>query len=195
MAEKEQIVREIFADCWNVTDEGMLQQMTQISEVKTFAKKQILLREGAVATEVYLIYEGVLRAYSFNEKGADLTACFAYKKGIPMLGINSLTDLEPATVTLQAVTEATVLSIKLPLITEFIKNYPVPMYTVYLDMLEQVRSAKVKMAVMRSMQNRERCIWLKENHPDLIPMVKKKYLASYLNMTLSNYCVCMKELS
>jgi len=65
-------------DQFNISP-ALVEQIFKNLKISTFAKGDILLKEGNICKHVYFIHKGALRFFYINENGNDITHWFAFE--------------------------------------------------------------------------------------------------------------------
>ncbi|HIX12958.1 MAG TPA: Crp/Fnr family transcriptional regulator [Candidatus Anaerofilum faecale] len=174
-------IEEFLRDFLDITDKALVDLVCTSGNVKQLRKGELLIRQGEKPTYIYLTVAGVFRGCFMDANGKDITDCFVFKPGLPVMPSYDLTA--PAAVGIEALTPAQVLSIPMETFKTQMMVYP-QVQQLYLKFL--IRSNELHWELkMLSYQNTamERYRWFLINYPGLIDRVSHKYIASFLNMT------------
>lgn len=166
---------------YQLTDKDMLREMAEHMTIYHAEKGENIVVEGEMQTNVYFLISGIVRGFYFSEQGKEITDCFVYEPG--EIIASDLLEESRATITEQALVESELAALPIQAIYPLMNKYQEIM-KIYLTCLNLnlYRHRNHKIALSRyCAENRYR--WMKRTYPELIPMVKKKYIASFLNIT------------
>lgn len=148
---------------------------------KEIASKTVLLHEGEISNNIYLIKKGCLREW-FNKEGKDITFQFFFE-GQPVASIDSFMNQEPSLFTIESIEPTTILSIKKvdfeklmttnPEFKNGFQDYIFQRFRIY----EQLFLSRIKDTPQ------ERYMDLIKNHPEILKRVPQHYIASFLGIT------------
>lgn len=188
------LCREVYTGILGENHAEVIEQLTEKSRVIYVSKKQILIREGKTQDKLYFIYSGVFRGYTTNKNGRELTESLKYKRGTPILVGTTLETDKPSEFSFQAIESGIIVEIAIEEILQMRTKYAC-LKDVHICYLEESLAKHMDMQRMRSMDGRMRCLWFKEQYPELVERMQKQYIASLLDMTLSTYGKIMRKIS
>lgn len=174
-------VRDFLKNCFQLTDEDILRQLTEISKIEYFEKGKMLVEAGEVQTLLPVLAEGVFRGFLIDPDGRDITDCFAYQRGDVVMGCSALGM--PSQISIEALTSARCLMIPVQMIISMTERYPefMQLENQYLmDALERHWEGKMLMHRCTAMQRYQ---WFLHKYPGMIDSVSNKHIASFLGMT------------
>lgn len=172
---------ELFRDLFGLSDEPLIQRLTELGEVRHVKKGHLLYREGEVSSKLTFLIKGLLRGFILDAGGRDITDCFIYEPGSAAVGCIALG--EPVTISVEALEDSQVLELPMAPVVELMENYP-HLYRLYSKFLQAAlkRHWEVKSA-MYQYDAMDRYQWFLKAYPDLHHQVSGKHIASFLGMT------------
>ncbi len=174
-------LKKLFKEHYQLTDDVFLQEFVDSLTFRHVDKNDVIIKEGEVQTEIYFLIEGAVRGFYFDEKGNEITDCFVYRPGECIASDEPMDSA--ATISEDALLPCELAALPIHKIYEWLSIYP-DVTKIYIACLSQClrQHREHKIALSRyCAENRYR--WMKRTYPELIPMVKKKYIASFLNIT------------
>lgn len=186
--------KEMYTEILGENHTEVIEQLIQKSQVRHVNKKQIVLHKGEIQDRMYFIYSGVFRGYTTNGNGRELTESLKYKRGTPILVGTTLETDKPSELSFQAVENGIIVEISVNDILEMRAQYAC-LKDVHIGYLAESLTKHMEMQRMRSMDGRKRCLWFREQYPELVERIQKQYIASLLDMTLSTYGKIIRKIS
>lgn len=170
-----------FARLLSTENEALIQELITCTTVHEYKKGDILIQAGEAVSKVDFLLTGIYRGYFIDSNGRDITDCFAYKTGSPLLPSTELNI--PAIISIQAITAGSVVSISIDTVRNLLQKYP-EVGQLYIRLLSESAQEhwKIKNAIYQytALQRYE---WFQDNYPGLVQKVSNRYIASYLNIT------------
>ncbi len=148
---------------------------------KEIASKTVLLREGEIANNIYLLKKGCLREW-FNKDGKDITFQFFFE-GQPVASIDSFVNQKPSLFTIESIEPTTVLSIAKADFEKILMAYPECKNVIQDFIFQRFRNYGQLFLSRIKDTPQERYIDLRTNHPEIIKRVPQHYIASFLGIT------------
>lgn len=145
-------------------------------------KKEHLLEEGKICTSQYFIIKGCLRQYIINEKGNEQTTQF----GIENWWITDYLSFQtqsPSNFFIQAVENATVLSLEKNAMEELLNKIPKLERYFRLVMQKSFGASQVRIKYLFTMSAEERYHHMNSMFPEFVQRVPQYMLASYLDFS------------
>ena len=96
-------VRQKVMERFSISEQAM-QLLLESAEMMSFVPKDIIVHEGEINTNMYILSKGIWRAYTFND-GTEDTFWFAVESEIA-LPVWGYTSGSPSLYTIEAVTES-----------------------------------------------------------------------------------------
>lgn len=148
---------------------------------KEIPSKTVLLNEGEISTNIYIIKNGCLREW-FNKDGKDITFQFFFE-GQPVASIDSFMNQEPSIFTIESVEPTTYLSISKVEFEKLLDTYS-EFKDGLMDFIYQRFRNYEQLFLSRIKDTpQERYEDLIKNHPEIIKRAPQHYIASFLGIT------------
>jgi len=148
---------------------------------KEIPTKTVLLREGEISNNIYLIKKGCLREW-FNKEGKDITFQFFFE-GQPVASIDSFMNQKPSLFTIESIEPTTILLIGKADFEKLLIAYP-QFKEGFHDFIFQRFRIYGQLFLSRIKDTpQERYNDLIKNHPEIIKRVPQHYIASFLGIT------------
>ena len=164
-----------------VSEESLIQCIQETGEISTVKKGECVIKQGDTHTHIYLLVDGIFRGYLSNLEGREITDCFAFQPGSSVMPSS---DIEkPAPISIEAVTDAHILSIPISEVVSRMWTQP-SLQRLYIRLLISAFDSHWELkAVHYQYKAMERYKWFCKKYPELLVYVKDKDIASFLNMT------------
>ena len=175
------LLLDFYQSILQLADEALVDRAVKCSEVKMLKQGDYLIRQGEVPTHMYFLLSGVLRGFLLDLHGKDMTDCIVFRCGDAVMPDNDYT--QPASITLEALTDCELVSISLPETLRLLEKYPSLNhlhYKLLLNSANRHRDLKIAIYQYTAMQRYQ---WFLREYPGLIDQIGHKYIASLLNMT------------
>jgi CRP-like cAMP-binding protein len=148
---------------------------------KEIASKTILLREGEISNNIYLIKKGCLREW-FNKDGKDITFQFFFEDQ-PVASIDSFMNQKPSLFSIESIEPTAILSIEKTDFENLLIAYP-ELKNGFHDFIFQRFRIYGQLFLSRIKDTpKERYEDLMKNHPEIVKRVPQHYIASFLGIT------------
>lgn len=149
---------------------------------KRIKRKEILLYEDAPCSKLFFVVDGLLRAYRYNEDDKEITIMFA-KQDWWITDMNSFVNQSASTVTIEALKDSTVLSIRYTSLQELYNR--VPGFNQLWRILMQNAYCRAQQRVVRilTMPASSRYQLFLQKYPEVASLVTQRQIASYLGIT------------
>lgn len=148
---------------------------------KNIPSKTVLLQEGEISTNIFLIKKGCLREW-FNKDGKDITFQFFFE-GQAVASIDSFINQKPSLFTIESIEPTTILTIGKAEFETVLRTYP-EFKEGFQDHIFQRFGVYAQLFLSRIKDTpQERYEDLIKNHPEIIKRVPQHYIASFLGIT------------
>jgi CRP-like cAMP-binding protein len=148
---------------------------------KEISSKTVLLQEGEISNNIYLIKKGCLREW-FNKDGKDITFQFFFE-GQPVASIESFMNQKPSLYAIESIEPTTILTIGKADFDKLLIAYP-EFKNGFQDFIFQRFRIYAQLFLSRIKDTpQERYEDLIKNHPEIIKRVPQHYIASFLGIT------------
>lgn len=175
------LLQDFYRNILHLTDEGLLEQVVGSSEIRTYKQGEYLISQGEVPTSVFFLVRGTIRGFLLDINGRDITDCIVFRCGDSSMPDNDFT--QPASVTMEALSDCEVVSIPIPVVIHLLAEYPAVSelyHRLLLNSANMHRALKIATYQYSAIQRYQ---WFLREYPGLIDKVSHKYIASLLNMT------------
>lgn len=174
-------IRDFYIETLKISDAQLMQTLTFNSEIKLIKKGEILQHIGSISMELYFLMKGLLRGFLLDAKGEEVTDCFVYEHGTPV--VSSIDLGEPSLICIEALEDSELISIPFSVVLPLVGSN-LELITLYNRLL----SNSLKMhwenkTVLAQCAAAERYQWFLKNYPGLIERVVHKHIASFLGIT------------
>ena len=156
--------------------------LLSISVIREIPAEKILVREGEINTNVFLVLKGLLRSFATTSAGEERTILLT-KETMRAASINSFLHNTPSEITIESIEPSVVLVIdskKFPQLAKANENITKLAIKGMQGFLSETMERLTFFTVLTP---EERFINFREKHKDLIQRVPQKYLASFLGIT------------
>ena len=186
-------VRQKVMERFSISEQAM-RLLLESAEMMSFVPKDIIVHEGEINTNMYILSKGIWRAYTFKD-GTEDTFWFAVESEIA-LPVWGYTSGSPSLYTIEAVTESEAYCLskqKLEILFQssvqlanigrrILENFMLEIETSWLSSYK--RTAIERYAILLDKRTAiERYAILLDKQPEIIQSVPLQYIASYLGVT------------
>ena len=163
------LLRDFYRNVYRLEGEQLISELEAVSGLR-------MVRRGAL-----LLIEGVFRGYFFDEEGREVTECFAYEIGSPVMSRAEMGT--PSNIAIAALADSLCAVLPVAELLRLIAAYP-ELSEVYRGLLrDSTRYHWNAKAAVYKYSARERVEWFRKTFPGLMELAGGKYVASFLNMT------------
>ncbi len=148
---------------------------------KKFKKNEVLLEEGQVAHEAFLILSGAVRQSFITEEGADKVCNFAFEKEF-ITDLESFSRQSRSSTSLIALESVDVLSIGCTAVVKVLHELP-PVAELFRQIVENLAAENIRRTKsMLSLSPEKQFEELTKEKPELLQRVPQRYIAQYLGL-------------
>lgn len=172
---------DFYRNILQITEDAAIEEAIKATEIRVFHRGEYILRAGDIPTQVSFLQKGIVRGVMLDLNGKDITDCIMFRCGDPVVPDNDFT--QPASITLEALTDCEVVSLPLATVIHMLNSYPsmMDLYHRLLSLSVNLhRGLKIATYQYTAAQRYE---WFLKEYPGLIDQISHKYIASLLNMT------------
>jgi CRP-like cAMP-binding protein len=167
-------------------------QLVEKFNPKQIARNAFLLKAGAVCNESYFIESGILRSYTFDLKGNEVTTAF-YSKNMLTSELLSFFKRTPSKEYIQAITDCETWSTTYEDMQTSFHAFPEYREFGRLNIINQYGTLKQRMLSALQETAEQRYHELIHSQPEIIQHVPLKYIASYLGVADSSLSRIRKD--
>ncbi|PSL44746.1 CRP-like cAMP-binding protein [Chitinophaga niastensis] len=171
---------------------GKAEQLVEKFKERKIARNEYLLKEGAVCNESHFIEEGIMRSYTYDLEGNDVTTAF-YSKKIQASDLLSFFKRIPSKEYIQALTDCETWYITYEdMQTNF---HTIPEFREFgrLNIINQFGILKQRMLSMLHETAEQRYGDLINSNPEILQNAPLKHIATYLGITDTSLSRIRKE--
>lgn len=183
----EKQIEQFVTDCLQIENQKIVKKLVDCGEICEIKEKEVLFCQGCKPDKMVFLIKGIMRSFVINENGVDLTECFDFQDGCPV--VPSIPINAPASVNVEASVDSVLLTFPIDVIWELMSTDVniSQMYNMALcySMQKYVQFTRV---LIKS-DATERYKWFLSEYSELNGKVRNKDIASFLNIspvTLSN---------
>ena len=169
------------------------QIVTDCIPVKNFKKGAILLREGQISCESYIIFKGLVRKYYLDD-GEEKTSEF-YTENEAVSSPQSYNKKIPANHYIECIEDCRLAVLTYDKEQELIKKVPGYETLCRVSIEEELGAQQEKLAKFTMSLPEKRYLDLLENRPNLLQRVPQYFLASYLGVKPESLSRIRKRIS
>lgn len=173
-------MNEFFAECLGFQDPKLVELLGEYAVMEHIKRGSHVVEIGKQMQSVMLLVSGIFRGYLVDEKGCEMTDCFAFQRGDAIIGCNRFED--PSNIEFEALTDCVVISLPMAVIKEALGKFH-EMSLFYNECLLEAldRHWRIKRVMYRPAIDRYR--WFLQDYPGLINLVSHKLIATFLGIT------------
>lgn len=173
-----------YKDAVGLSDTELIQFLVANSNICHIQKGDTIHSLGDPVRHIHFLVEGLLRGYIFDVNGREITDCFAFLPGAPLVPCLDLTVQSPVCIeTVEALEESTLILVPFNIISKLLKEN-LTVLTIYNKMLSASLKDHWENEVMLSRYTAaDRYLWFLERFPGLIDRVSHQHIASFLGIT------------
>jgi len=162
-------------------DEGNWSHFQKVFVEREISSKTILLQEGEISKNIYLIKRGCLREW-FNKDGKDITFQFFFE-GQAVASIDSFMNNKTSLFTIETIEPSVLISINKSDFEDLLTTYP-ELRLGFQNLIFQRLGNYSQLFLSRIKDTpEERYKDLIHNHPEIIKRIPQHYIASFLGIT------------
>lgn len=175
-------------------NEDHLEAIVNQFEYRTIAKNEFLLKKGVRCDFWGVVHTGLLRVYSFDSTGQELTNGF-YREGSLITESVSFFTASVSMEYIEALEDTALLCINFNKLQNLYDDYPA------FDKFTRIRyeqllvGLKTRILYRVQFDAKTRYLHLMETQPELLQRVPLKYIASYLSITDSTLSRIRRKIS
>lgn len=181
MKKKTEEIRHFYQSVLKITDSVLLDRVTEHTEYKRIPAGELIVKAGEKPIDFFFLVSGIFRGFFIDADGQEITDCFGFKSGIPILSTFQFDVSSP--VSIEAIEDCEVLRIPTQEIMQILQESPSAV-RVYNDLLQEAlnKQWETKQALYQysAMQKYE---WFMETYAEIANRVTGKNIASFLNIT------------
>lgn len=172
---------EELAKTLQIKDKKIIARLSEIAEVRSVAKGDIIFHEGEIPDFIPFLLSGAMRGFSADTNGKEITSCFNINKMEPLVA--SIPLDAPAMVSIQAVIPSQILCLTTKEIMKMLETDK-SLFAYYNRLLNISLQTQIEIKnVLYTYSAMDRYQWFLDKYPGLDGKISSKYIASFLNIT------------
>lgn len=173
--------KEFYQTVLGICGDSLLDELVKHSKRRMVKKGEVIQEAGDTCIYTSFLVSGLFRGYFLDGNGNEVTDCFAYLPGAPL--VSSLGISGPAVVSIEALENSEIIYVKTAVIYEMVSTQ-MELAILYARMLSNALQMhwESKVAVTNH-SAKSRYMWFQKKFPGLIHRVSHKHVASFLGMT------------
>ena len=168
------------------------QQIADQFEERSLSKNEFLLTEGKINNEYYFLAEGLIRAFTFDIEGNEVTTNF-FQKNRTVFEVSSFFLRVPSTENIQAITDCKGFVLTFEKLNGLFHAIPDFREFGRAMLVKEFASFKQRTLALINKSAEERYAELIKNNNDLFKYAQLKHIASYLGITDSSLSRIRRE--
>lgn len=162
----------------------MLSSLEQMAYVWKVKDKEVIIREGEPLPCVPFLISGIVKGYCESKgDGKEHVSCFGYLKGDIVVGISNLSVNVKSLLTIESISSCTMLCVPIPELLKLIEQSP-EMMRLYNRALSLAYKKLIEHEdIVANHRAKERYQYFVDTYRDLVDVVSKKDIASYLHLS------------
>lgn len=185
------MIRDYFEQ-FHIFSPDELDDFIKLFEPRKLNKGDVFVREGESCKDVAFIVSGIFRSYYTSDDGVDNTYCFRFE-GQMLAPYSAFITGGPSVETMQAITDAELLSVKKSKIEEQLDNDPSTIKFLKLHAEYEYLELEKRYLQLQRDSASQRYHKLVQDQPEYIQQIPLQYLASYLGITQRHLSRIRKE--
>lgn len=158
-----------------------------------FRKGTLLLKEGQISNEYFIVQQGLVRTFVYNYEGQDITTGFVEEKDV-LIEVASIFPRLPTKENIQCITDVKLWKISFQEFQELFDRIPAFREWGRSWMALELYKNKNRATEMITLPATQRYLQLMDAHPQVILQSPLKYIASYLGVTDTSLSRIRKEI-
>ena len=171
---------------WPNLPGDILHDLAGIFHEHTAKRKTVLTAEGEVEKYLYLVLEGVQRAYAIGVDGREATLVFTYAPSFSGVADSFLLQ-RPSRYWFETLTPSKFLRTSFHDFDAVLLKHPLLERLIRLALSETLEGVLVRQIELQSYTAEQRFRTLMARSPHLLQLLPHKYIANYLGMDATNF--------
>lgn len=192
MQTDKQLLKDFFKKCELLSDRT-IDIMVEEYDERHFNKNEFFLKQGKISDSIYII-EGLMRAYTFDKEGNEVTTNF-FSKNRAIYDAASFFSQIPSMENIQAVTDCLAYSISYEKVNKLFHSLPEFREYGRQMLVNELVMSKQRTLTMINRSAEERYADLIKSDCPILQNAPLKYIASYLGITDTSLSRIRKDFS
>lgn len=174
-------LRSYFRDVVKVGDEELLDVLSHNATHRTLFKGDYVIRSGEVQSSVGFLVNGIVRSFSVDADGHEITDCILFMPGSVLVPSVELEG--PSSSTVEMLTDGETVHLGNDLIKELLETSLAANHLFIRIVSEAWHMHWETRRVVSQLRSRDRYLWFLRRYPGVVEKVPNRYVASLLGMT------------
>lgn len=145
------------------------------------SRGEIVVREGEPVKELMFLLSGVVRGFLNAPGGKEITDCFIWSPGEPVMGSGPLTS--PSLISMKTLSDCEMFGIPVTAVLNSVRKWPELYHSALsFEVRSFVRNWEQKVLLSHSSAE-QRFDWLEKHYPGLLDKVPNVYVASFIGVS------------
>ena len=186
-------VQSFFQRHLNLRNRAVLRRLEENSFFWNVQNRELIIQQGAPLKEVPFLLSGAVKGYYQTEEGQQRVACFGYLKGDVIVGAYNLSSSTKSLMTIETIGKCSFICVSTDCLLQLMEEFTEVMrlYTRILSLA--YHKAMEHERILVEYKARERYQYFADTYGDLLDVVNKKDIASYLNLAPESLSRVLKE--
>jgi CRP-like cAMP-binding protein len=171
---------------WPTLPPDVLKDLAGTFQLHSAKRKTILTAEGEVEKYLYLVLEGVQRAYAIGNDGREATLVFTYAPSFSGVADSFLLQ-RPSRYWFETLTPSVFFRTSFADFDAILQKHPLLERKLRIAPSETLEGVLVRQIELQSFTAEQRFRTLMARSPHLLQLVPHKYIANYLGMDATNF--------
>lgn len=158
-------IQDFFREHFQMENEEMLRALEAIARLSATKRGELLIRENERPRDLFLLVDGVFRGYFYDDNGRDITECFAYRPGTPVMACTELGM--PSTINLAALNDSVCLALPIDELRVLMVLYPDLLKLSNKLLLDSLQYHWMVKSLLYKYTAKQRYQWFCQTHPGL----------------------------
>lgn len=174
---------DFYKDICCLKDEEFIREIAGITERRHLKKGEFVVRVGEVLNDVCFLESGISRGYLLDANGHDVTDCFSFRCGSPVMPFGQMELNVPSPMAIEMLEDGSIFCVPISGVIELQKTY-VEVTMFYNQLLIQALNEHWRLKqILNQYTAIQRYQWFLQEYPGLIDRVSNKHIASFIGMT------------
>lgn len=173
--------RAFFRDVVKVSDEELLDVLSHSATHRELFKGDCVVRSGELQTEVGFLVRGIVRSFSVDADGHDITDCILFMPGCVLMPSVELEG--PSSATVEMLSDGEVVCLDNALIKGLLETSLSANHLFIRIVCEAWHMHWETRRVVSQLRSRDRYLWFLRRYPGIVGKIPNRFVASLLGMT------------
>jgi CRP-like cAMP-binding protein len=178
--------QDYLSQIWPDLPTEVLADLSAVFHKHTAKRKTVLTTEGEVEKYLYLVLEGVQRAYAIGADGREATLVFTYAPSFSGVADSFLLQ-KPSRYWFETLTPSVFFRTSFADFDAILQKHPLLERKLRIALSETLEGILVRQIELQSFTAEQRFRVLMARSPHLLQLVPHKYIANYLGMDATNF--------